>query len=96
MMDGNLTKSRYDSRNLFRVINVRYIHSARKNYDYYGGRINIGQSYYRGFGVRAGIPFEFFFTEDLIFERRAIKSRILESEYEDYWTRRYMKEMEGK
>lgn len=88
MKVGELTK-------LFRVINVRYIKSARKSYRYYNGIIKKGQSYYRGFGVRDSVPFEFFFTDDAIFDKRRIRMCILESEYDDYWTRRNLKEIRG-
>ena len=76
----------------FRVINVTY-QKARKAYKYYGGKIIPGTYYYRGFGVYGNEPFEFFFTDDDIFNSRKIAIRILYDEYVRYWNRRYLQEL---
>ena len=75
----------------FRVINVKY-HKARKTYTYYNGVITPGQYYYRGFAVdQTNTPFEFFFTEDEIFNKLKIATNILYEEYVRYWNIRNMK-----
>lgn len=83
MKVGNIT-----NKDNFKIISVKYIKSATKDYPYYNGTILKGTSYYRGFGTRSGVPFEFFFTEELLYKRRKIKLNILKTEFEDYWFRR--------
>lgn len=65
----------------FRIINVRY-HKAKKEYSYYDGKIYTGNYYYRGFAVdKRNKPFEFFFTDDNIWEKKKISTQILYQEY---------------
>lgn len=65
---------------MFRIINVHYL-KAKYFYKYYDGVIAPGQYYYRGFAVFNRIPFEFFFTEDDIFNKGKISNSILIKEY---------------
>ena len=66
---------------MYRVISVKKIKQATKDYIYYNGYISKGSSYYRGFARRDGVVFEFFFTDDNIFKQGMIHEDILDYEF---------------
>ena len=66
---------------MFKIINIYCIKNAKKNYNYYNGKIKIGDSYYRGFALFNGIPFEFLFTDKNVYKGMKFPSKILSEEY---------------